>query len=125
MLYKQGLIKRIYLYLCVRPEYQKKGIGKELLGLVKNKYKNYLYLILIAENKQLGDRHSVIRRMLREFPGAIISISHDRKYIEEVCQKGLLFFPPSCIMIYIIFRGKEHGLLWNISLLPWICQKSG
>ena len=29
----------------------------------------------------------VIRRMIREFPGAIISISHDRKYIEEVCDK--------------------------------------
>jgi len=29
----------------------------------------------------------VIRRMLAEFPGAIISISHDRKYIEEVCTK--------------------------------------
>lgn len=27
----------------------------------------------------------VIRRMLAEFPGAIISISHDRKYIDEVC----------------------------------------
>ncbi len=29
----------------------------------------------------------VIRRMLKEFPGAVISISHDRKYIEEVCDK--------------------------------------
>ena len=29
----------------------------------------------------------VIRRMLAEFPGAIISISHDRKYIDEVCGK--------------------------------------
>lgn len=29
----------------------------------------------------------VIRKMLAEFPGAIISISHDRKYIEEVCDK--------------------------------------
>lgn len=29
----------------------------------------------------------VIRKMLTEFPGAIISISHDRKYIEEVCDK--------------------------------------
>lgn len=29
----------------------------------------------------------VIREMLREFPGAIISISHDRKYIEEVCDQ--------------------------------------
>lgn len=27
----------------------------------------------------------VIRKMLAEFPGAIISISHDRKYIDEVC----------------------------------------
>lgn len=27
----------------------------------------------------------VIRKMLAEFPGAIISVSHDRKYIEEVC----------------------------------------
>ena len=29
----------------------------------------------------------VIRKMLREFPGAVISISHDRKYSEEVCDK--------------------------------------
>ncbi len=27
----------------------------------------------------------VIRRMLAEFPGAIISVSHDRKYISQVC----------------------------------------
>lgn len=27
----------------------------------------------------------VIRQMLREYPGAIISVSHDRKYMEEVC----------------------------------------
>ncbi|MBR5895986.1 MAG: ABC-F family ATP-binding cassette domain-containing protein, partial [Lachnospiraceae bacterium] len=27
----------------------------------------------------------VIREILRDFPGAIISISHDRKYIDEVC----------------------------------------
>lgn len=29
----------------------------------------------------------VIRNILKEFPGAIISISHDRKYIDEVCDK--------------------------------------
>lgn len=40
-------------YLCVRPEYQKCGIGKELLRQVKNKYKNYLYLLLLAENEPL------------------------------------------------------------------------
>ena len=31
----------------------------------------------------------VIRRMLAGFPGAIISVSHDRKYIEEVCDTVL------------------------------------
>lgn len=30
---------------------------------------------------------AVIRKMLCEFPGAVISISHDRKYMEEVCDK--------------------------------------
>lgn len=30
---------------------------------------------------------SVIRKMLREFPGAVISISRDRKYLEEFCNK--------------------------------------
>ena len=29
----------------------------------------------------------VIRKMLREFPGAILSVSHDRKYLSEVCDK--------------------------------------
>ncbi|MGN0298755.1 MAG: ATP-binding cassette domain-containing protein [Lachnospiraceae bacterium] len=38
----------------------------------------------------------VIRQMLHEFPGAIISISHDRKYMNEVCDK--------------IYRLTENGL---------------
>ena len=38
----------------------------------------------------------VIRKMLSDFPGAIISISHDRKYIEEVCDK--------------IYELRENGL---------------
>lgn len=29
----------------------------------------------------------VIRKMLSEFQGTIISISHDRKYIDEVCDR--------------------------------------
>ena len=32
----------------------------------------------------------VIRRMLADFPGAIISVSHDKKYINEVCDKVYL-----------------------------------
>lgn len=31
----------------------------------------------------------VIRDLLRSFPGAIISVSHDRKYIQEVCDRIL------------------------------------
>ena len=38
----------------------------------------------------------VIRQMLREFPGAVISISHDRKYLQEVCQR--------------VYRLTEEGL---------------
>ena len=38
----------------------------------------------------------VIRQILAEFPGAIISISHDRKYMNEVCEK--------------IYRLTEQGL---------------
>lgn len=40
-------------YLCVNPEYQGMGIGSELLKRVKERYKDYLYIILIAENEGL------------------------------------------------------------------------
>lgn len=40
-------------YLCVKPEYQGLGIGRELLGRLREKYRDYLYLILIAENEGL------------------------------------------------------------------------
>lgn len=40
-------------YLLVDPRYQGKGIGSAMLKLLQEKYKNYLYLILIAENKEV------------------------------------------------------------------------
>lgn len=40
-------------YLCVNPEYQGLGIGGELLKQIKEKYRDYLYIIVIAENKEL------------------------------------------------------------------------
>lgn len=40
-------------YLCVNPVYQGHGIGKELLHSIKEKYKEFLYIILIAENESL------------------------------------------------------------------------
>lgn len=36
-------------YLLVRPEYQRQGVGKRLLELVKERYQDYLYLIVISE----------------------------------------------------------------------------
>lgn len=45
-------------YLCVNPEHQGQGIGKNLLQRVKEKYKNYLYIILIAENEKLVKYYS-------------------------------------------------------------------
>ena len=35
----------------------------------------------------------VIRRMLRDFPGAILSVSHDRRFMEEVCDRVLVLTP--------------------------------
>lgn len=40
-------------YLLVNPKYQGQGIASELLKMIKEKYKNYLYIILVAENKPL------------------------------------------------------------------------
>lgn len=40
-------------YLCVNPDYQGQGIGSLLLDKIKEKYKDYLYIILIAENEGL------------------------------------------------------------------------
>ena len=40
-------------YLWVNPVYQGQGIGKTLLDKIKEKYKDYLYIIVIAENEGL------------------------------------------------------------------------
>lgn len=48
-----GVLTAYVHYLCVKPEYQAKGIGRELLRQVKEKYQGYLYLLLVAENEPL------------------------------------------------------------------------
>ncbi len=40
-------------YLCVDPQFQAQGIGRELLRRIREKYRDYLYIILIAENEPL------------------------------------------------------------------------
>lgn len=39
-------------YLLVRPEYQRQGIGKRLLDMVKERYEKFLYLVVISEEKK-------------------------------------------------------------------------
>lgn len=39
-------------YLLVDPQEQGKGIGRHLVEMVKEHYKNYLYLVVISENKE-------------------------------------------------------------------------
>ena len=41
-------------YLLVNPGYQGKGIGKELLRLITDKYRDYLRIVLIAYDKEVG-----------------------------------------------------------------------
>jgi len=41
-------------FLLIAPAYQGKGIGKELIGMVKEKYKDYLRLFLISDEKETG-----------------------------------------------------------------------
>lgn len=39
-------------YLLIHPEFQGKGIGKSLVNYVKNKYRDYLRIVLIAYEKE-------------------------------------------------------------------------
>jgi GNAT superfamily N-acetyltransferase len=48
-----GALTAYVHYLLVRPEYHKQGIGKELIQQVKNKYEGYLYLLVLAEHKEV------------------------------------------------------------------------
>ncbi len=41
-------------YMLVRPGYQKMGIGKALIEKMKAHYKDYLRIVLVAYDKELG-----------------------------------------------------------------------
>ena len=64
------------------------GGQKAKVLLLKMSLSNANVLILDEPTRNFSPLSGpVIRQMLAAFPGAIISISHDRKYIEEVCDK--------------------------------------
>ena len=49
-----GVMTAYVHYLLVNPAYQKKGIGKQLVERIKAKYADYLRIVLIAYNEELG-----------------------------------------------------------------------
>ena len=49
-----GILNAYVHYLLVNPKYQGKGIGKELMRMMKEKYKDYRRIVLISYNKQVG-----------------------------------------------------------------------
>ena len=48
-----GVMTAYIHYLLVRPEYQSKGIGRALIGRMKETYKDYLRVVLVAYNKEV------------------------------------------------------------------------
>lgn len=47
-----GVMTAYVHYLLINPAYQGKGIGKELVRLLSQKYKEYLRIVLIAYEKE-------------------------------------------------------------------------
>ena len=48
-----GIMTAYVHYLLVDPDYQGKGVGKELVRLISEKYKDYLRIVLIAYDKEI------------------------------------------------------------------------
>lgn len=48
-----GVMTAYVHYLLVRPDYQHQGIGKRLVELMKDKYKEYLRIVVVAYNAEL------------------------------------------------------------------------
>lgn len=49
-----GIMNSYVHYLLIRPEYQGQKIGRELVRLVKEKYADYLRIVVIAYDKELS-----------------------------------------------------------------------
>ncbi|MGN0281568.1 MAG: GNAT family N-acetyltransferase [Prevotella sp.] len=49
-----GIMTAYIHYLLIRPEYQGRGIGVQLIEKTKEKYKDYLRIVLVAYNRECG-----------------------------------------------------------------------
>ena len=64
------------------------GGQKAKVLLLKMSLSNANVLILDEPTRNFSPLSGpIIRKMIASFPGVVISISHDRKYIDEVCTK--------------------------------------
>lgn len=87
--------KRIRTYLgsmkytaeeMMHPMRELSGGQKAKLFLLKMSMEGSQVLVLDEPTRNFSPlSNPVIRKHLKEFPGAIISVSHDRKYLQEVC----------------------------------------
>ena len=48
-----GVMTAYVHYLLIKPAYQGKGIGKELIRLLSERYKDYLRIVLVSYNKEI------------------------------------------------------------------------
>lgn len=49
-----GIMTAYIHYLLVNPSYQNLGIGKQLVEKMKDKYKDYLRIVIVAYNDEIG-----------------------------------------------------------------------
>ena len=49
-----GIMTAYIHFLLINPTYQGLGIGKELLRMINGKYKEYLRIVLVADDKEVG-----------------------------------------------------------------------
>ncbi len=49
-----GIMNAYVHYLLVNPEYQGQQIGRKLVEMIREKYRNYLRIVVVAYNKELN-----------------------------------------------------------------------
>lgn len=49
-----GIMTAYVHYLLIHPDYQHMGIGKQLVEKMKDKYKDYLRIVIVANDEEIG-----------------------------------------------------------------------
>ena len=85
----EELSKRYNMSIDLDAKIEDISVGmQQRVEILKVLYRGADILILDEPTRNFSPLSGpVIGKLIRDFPGAVISISHDRKYIEEVCDK--------------------------------------